>query len=33
MVWELLSMSLFKLKDYISKTENDTDFVKDEIAR
>jgi hypothetical protein len=33
MVWELFSMSLFKLKDYISKTENDTDFVKDEIAR
>ena len=33
MAWELVSMSLFKLKDYISKTENDTAFVKDEIAR
>ena len=30
--WEVLTMSIFKLKDYIHKTEQDDQFIKDEIA-
>lgn len=33
LIWEVLTMSLFKLKEYISKTENDQNFVDDEIKR
>lgn len=33
LLWEVITMSVFKLKDYIQKTETDDDFIKDEIAR
>ena len=32
-IWEVITMSLFKIKDYIRKTEDDVDFIKDEIER
>ena len=32
-IWEALTMSLFKIKDYIKKTEDDDDFVKGELER
>lgn len=32
-VWEVLTMSLFKIKEYIHKTENDQEFMKDEMDR
>ncbi len=31
--WEIISMSVFKLKDYLKKSENDEDFIKREIAK
>jgi len=33
LVWEVLTMSIFKLKDYISKTENDENFIEEEIQK
>jgi pheromone shutdown protein TraB len=33
LIYEVLSMSMLKLKDYIHKTENETDFIEDEIVR
>jgi pheromone shutdown protein TraB len=33
MSWEILTMSFYKLKDYIHKTENDSSFIQDELDR
>jgi pheromone shutdown protein TraB len=33
LLWEVLTMSFFKLKDYIRKSENQEGFIQDEIAR
>lgn len=33
MIWEVLTMTFFKLKDYIQKTETDSDFIQDEIKK
>ena len=33
LVWEVLTMSFLKLKDYIKKSENQEGFIQDEIAR
>ena len=33
LVWEVFTMSIFKLKDYISKTENDENFIEGEILK
>ncbi len=32
-IWEILTMSIFKLKDYIQKTDEDASFIKDELDR
>jgi pheromone shutdown protein TraB len=32
-LWEALTMSIFKIKDYIRKTEDDSDFVRQEVER
>jgi pheromone shutdown protein TraB len=32
-LWEVVTMSFFRIKEYIRKTEDDSEFVKDEIAR
>eukprot|EP01040_Poterioochromonas_malhamensis_P012096 gene12096-13225_t len=32
-LWEILTMSIFKLKDYIQKTDEDASFIKDELDR
>ena len=32
MIWEALTMSLFKIKKYVQKTETDDTFIGDEIA-
>ena len=32
-IWEVVTMSLFKIKDYIRKTEDDVDFIKGEIDK
>ena len=31
--WEIITMNLFKIKDYIRKSETDENFIKDEISR
>lgn len=33
LIWEVFTMSIFKLKDYISKTENDENFIDGEIQK
>jgi len=33
LLWEVVTMSVSRLKDYVSKTESDDDFIRDEIAR
>ena len=33
LLWEVMTMSFFKLKDYIKKSENQEGFIQDEIAR
>ena len=33
LIWEVFTMSIFKLKDYISKTENDENFIEGEIQK
>jgi hypothetical protein len=33
LIWEIMTMSFFKLKDYIKKSENEEGFIQDEIAR
>lgn len=33
MTWEVLTMSLYKLADYIKKTESDDKFIREEITR
>ena len=33
MIWEVLTMSLFKITDYVTKSENDENFIGDEIEQ
>lgn len=33
LIWEVLTMSLFKLKDYVHRTQHDDDFVKEEVEK
>ena len=33
MVWEVLTMSLFRIRDYVTKSETDESFIGDEIAQ
>eukprot|EP01038_Epipyxis_sp_PR26KG_P013477 gene13477-18078_t len=33
LIWESITMSLFKITDYISKTEHDDQFIRDEIQK
>lgn len=33
LIWEVISMSIYKIKDYIKQTEDDSEFIADEIKK